>query len=103
VETNLGSSSCTTNFRKGRSVLKKWLSAQSAVQEGPKTRRKRYENGAFGPWIGGAGEPEGVFQHAGRLAKLRRIRLLGSSDRFYSPKFRDGRITLEPFAEETRP
>jgi hypothetical protein len=45
-------------------VLKKWLSAQSAVQEGPKTRRKRYENGAFGPWIGGAGEPEGVFQQA---------------------------------------
>ena len=33
-------------------LLKKWLSARSALQESPKTSLKHYENDAFGPRTG---------------------------------------------------
>jgi hypothetical protein len=33
----------------GVSLLKKWLSAWSALKESPKTRLKRYENALFCP------------------------------------------------------
>jgi hypothetical protein len=36
-------------FRERRSLLKKWLSAWSALKESPKTRLNRYENAVFGP------------------------------------------------------
>jgi hypothetical protein len=37
------------SFEEGVSVLKKSLSARSAVQESPKTRLKHYENGVSSP------------------------------------------------------
>jgi len=40
------------------------VSARSAVQESPKTRSKRYENGVFGPRTGCLRVREGVFQQA---------------------------------------
>jgi hypothetical protein len=51
----------------GVSLLKKWLSARSALHETPKTSLKHYENDVFGLRTGGTGEREGVFQHAGKL------------------------------------
>jgi hypothetical protein len=43
------------------SLLKKYVSARPTDQECPKTRPKHYENGVFGPWIGGRRGREGVF------------------------------------------
>jgi hypothetical protein len=37
------------NFPEGRSLLKKWLLALSALQESPKTRLKHYVNSVFSP------------------------------------------------------
>jgi hypothetical protein len=52
------------------SVLKKWLSARSALQESPKTSPKHYENDVFGLRTGGTREREGVFQHAVDFSRL---------------------------------
>jgi hypothetical protein len=53
-----------TKFAEPCSLLKKYVSARSAVQESPKTRPKRYRNGVFGPRTGSRRERDGVFQQA---------------------------------------
>jgi hypothetical protein len=45
----------------GNSPLKKWFSARPAVEEGPKTRPKRYENAACGSRTGGRKGAKGFF------------------------------------------
>ena len=55
----------------GVSLLKKWLSARSGLQESPKTSPKHYENDVFGSRTGGTREREGVFQHAGVFSEVR--------------------------------
>jgi hypothetical protein len=51
-------------------LLKKWLSARSALQESPKTSLKHYENDVFGLRTGGTRERDGVFQHAGVFSEV---------------------------------
>jgi hypothetical protein len=58
------------SWLKHNSVLKKWLSARSALQESPKTSPKHYENDVFGLRTGGTREREGVFQHADKLSTI---------------------------------
>ena len=52
-------------YQKRTRVLKKSLSARSAVQKRPERKPKHYENGMFSPRTGGQTVREGVFQHAG--------------------------------------
>jgi hypothetical protein len=59
-------------------LLKKWLSARSALQESPKTSLKHYENDVFGSRTGGTREREGVFQYAGEFSEVRGLVLLGA-------------------------
>jgi hypothetical protein len=54
------------------SLLKKWLSARSALQESPKTSPKHYANDVCGPRTGGTREREGVFQHAEVISEVER-------------------------------
>jgi hypothetical protein len=51
-------------FAEHPSVLKKSLSARSAVLKQPETRPKHHENSAFRRSVGGRKVREGVFQHA---------------------------------------
>ena len=52
------------------SLLKKWVSTRSAVQESPKTRPKRYRNGVFGPR---AGAEESAKEFFNRLRRSRKF------------------------------
>ena len=47
------------NLGEHLSLLKKWLSARSALQKSPKTSPKHYANAVFGPRTGGTREHEG--------------------------------------------
>ena len=64
VKTQVKSPLQNYSWLKHNSVLKKWLSARSALQESPKTSPKHYQNDVFGLRTGGTREREGVFQHA---------------------------------------
>jgi hypothetical protein len=59
------------NLVEGNSVLKKSLSARSAVLNQPEARPKHHESSVFSRSVGGRKEREGVFQHAGKFCERR--------------------------------